>query len=91
MMITANICRWIYLGLTLIGLTLGATTVGYSSVDATQPAWLIVAQAVFGFLAGGSGILAALNTVDQDIRVVTKDAATKPEATEIEAVTSPLQ
>lgn len=65
-MIPASARRVIYLVLAVTGLTLGATQVGYASVDINAPAWLIVATAVYGFLAGGGGILAVLNTPPAD-------------------------
>ena len=65
-MISANIRRTIYTTLAILGLALGACQVGYSSINLEQPAWLTVALAVYGFLAGGGGILAVLNTPAPD-------------------------
>ena len=65
-MIPANVRRIIYLSLAVIGLTLGAIQVGYSSIDVAAPAWLTVAVAVYAFLGGSTGILAVLNTPMSD-------------------------
>ena len=61
-LITPTIRRIIYLMLAIAGLGLGATQVGYSSITTEQPSWLTVATSVYAYLAGGSGILAVLNT-----------------------------
>ncbi|MEI2827328.1 MAG: hypothetical protein V9F04_13725 [Dermatophilaceae bacterium] len=60
--IPAYVRRIVYVALAVAGLALGATQVGYSSIEATQPDWLTVALGVYAYLAGGSGILAVLNT-----------------------------
>lgn len=52
----------IYLAMAIFGLLIGATQVAFASLKVEQPAWLIVATAVYAYLAGGSGILATLNT-----------------------------
>ena len=54
--------RYIYLTLTITSLAIGALTVAYSSIGHNLPDWLTIATAVYTFLAGGSGILATLNT-----------------------------
>lgn len=54
--------RTIYVALAVAGLALGATQVGFASIGAEQPTWLIAALSVYAYLAGGSGILATLNT-----------------------------
>jgi hypothetical protein len=41
----------------VVGLTLGATQVGYAAAAAAQPAWLTVALAVYAFLAATLGIM----------------------------------
>ena len=61
-LITPTIRRTIYVIMAVAGLGIGATQVGYSSISAEQPDWLTVATAVYAYLSGGSGILAALNT-----------------------------
>lgn len=52
----------IYRGFGVVGLSLGATQVGYSAAEAGQPVWLTVALAVFGFVAGAVGYTAQSNT-----------------------------
>lgn len=52
----------VYLVYGLIGLGLGATQTAYSAAGTSQPTWLVVAFAVFGFLGTGLGIVAAGNT-----------------------------
>lgn len=64
-LIPAVVRRTIYVLLAIAGLVLGATQVGYSSIEASQPEWLTVALSVYAYLAGGSGILATLNTPRQ--------------------------
>lgn len=61
-MLTPKIRRSIYLVMAVAALVLGSLQVGYSSVNAPSPGWLVVAMAVYAYLAGGSGILAVLNT-----------------------------
>ena len=52
----------IYLILAIIGLALGATQVGYASIEAAQPDWLTIGLAVYAFLGGGLGFTAATHT-----------------------------
>lgn len=63
--IPAHVRRIVYVVLAVAGLVLGATQVGYSSIEMNQPEWLTVALSVYAYLAGGSGILATLNTPRQ--------------------------
>lgn len=54
--------RIVYTAFWIIGLILGAIQVGYASTDLGQPTWLVVALAVFAFLAAGVGYTAFANT-----------------------------
>jgi hypothetical protein len=46
---------------TILGIALGAVQVGFASLNAGQPKWLTAALAVYAFIAGALGILAAKN------------------------------
>jgi hypothetical protein len=52
----------IYLGYSMVGLTVGAVQVGYLAAQLPQPTWLTVALAVVPFLGAGLGLTAASNT-----------------------------
>ena len=70
---TPTVRRNIYLTMTLLGLAVGAANVGYSSIDHSIPEWLTFATAIVTFLAGPTGILAALNTPARDGEVVVSE------------------
>ena len=57
----------IYLILAIIGLALGATQVGYASIEAAQPDWLTIGLAVYAFLGGGLGFTAATHTGPREV------------------------
>lgn len=54
-----------YAVLALVGLALGATTVGFVAVAATLPKWLVAAQAVFGFVSAATGFVARANVAPE--------------------------
>lgn len=54
--------RRIYAIFATIGVAFGATQVGYSAAGESQPTWLTVALAVFSFISGAVGYVAASNT-----------------------------
>ena len=66
--ITPKVRQVLYLVFALVGLALGATTVGFSTAEVPQPTWLKVAQAVLSFLAAGFGYTAASHTIVSDDR-----------------------
>lgn len=51
--------------LAVVGLILGATTVGFLAAQVTLPMWLIVAQAVFGYVATAFHFVARVNVPSQ--------------------------
>ena len=51
----------VYTTLALLGVVVGATQVAYVALG-TQPQWLTVALAVYGFLASAGAVTAATNT-----------------------------
>lgn len=58
--------RVLYVVSFVVGLVLGGCQVGFAAADATQPAWLTVAFAVYGFAGAYLGITAATNTPRTD-------------------------
>ena len=62
MELTPTVRRYIYFVLAVAGLIVSSLNVGYSSIEHENPSWLIVCTAVYGFLASPAGILALLNT-----------------------------
>lgn len=52
----------VYAVVALVGFALGGIQVGYSAAEVGQPVWLVVAFAVYGFVAAGTGAAAAGNT-----------------------------
>lgn len=52
----------VYTLLSIFGLALGSTQVGFAAADAGQPTWLTVALAVFAFVGGAVGFTARQNT-----------------------------
>ena len=60
--IPPNVRKIAYAIYGLIGVGLGATQVGFSAAELSQPVWLVVAMAVFGFIGGAFGVTAASNT-----------------------------
>lgn len=52
----------VYWAYTVLGISLGAVQVAYATLEHAQPGWLKVALAVFTFLGGAVGIVAATNT-----------------------------
>lgn len=54
--------RKVYTALAFVGLALTATAVGFASVSAALPAWLIAIQSVYAAVAAGSGYMAKVNT-----------------------------
>lgn len=57
--IPAKVRLYLYLVFAVVGLGLGATAVGFSTAEHSQPTWLKVAQAVLNFVAAGFGYTAA--------------------------------
>lgn len=57
-----DIRRIIYYVLAVAGVVIGALQTAYGALGQDRPAWLIVATSVLAYLAGGSGVLAVLNT-----------------------------
>lgn len=62
--IPAKVRGPIYALYALLGIAVGATQVGYSAADLSQPTWLTVALAVYAFLGTAIGYTAAANTTD---------------------------
>lgn len=60
--IPAKVRGVIYSIYAVVGLALGATQVGFSAANESQPVALTVALAVFAFLGTGIGYTAASNT-----------------------------
>lgn len=60
--IPAKSRKRVYSIFALVGIAFGATQVGYSAAGAGQPTWLTVGLAVFGFVSGAVGYVAASNT-----------------------------
>ena len=58
--------KLVYGWFAFIGLALGSVQVGYSAADVGQPAWVVVATAVFGFISAGVGYTAYANTSKED-------------------------
>ncbi|MDF1603413.1 hypothetical protein [Nocardioides sp. YIM 152315] len=54
----------IYAGYATLGVAFGATQVGFATAHVDQPAWLLVAFGVFGYLGTALGLVAAANTAD---------------------------
>lgn len=59
--LTGPLRRKLYITYALVGVTIGATQVGFASADAGQPTWLTVALAVFAFLGTAFGFTASAN------------------------------
>lgn len=69
---SANIRKAIYAAYVVAGVLIGATQVGFASIEgAGQPTWLTVSLAVYAFLSVPLGSLAAANT--GVVQVVTQD------------------
>lgn len=51
----------LYVVFALVGLALGATSVGFSAADLSTPVWVDVAQEVYLFLGVGFGVVASSN------------------------------
>lgn len=60
--LTPRVRYYLYLVLAILGLTLTSTTIGYATVEAGQPDWLKIAQAVFTTIATAVGYTAASHT-----------------------------
>ena len=63
--IPASARKKVYGVFALVGVTFGATQVGYSAASLDQPSWLTVSLAVFTFVSGAVGYVAASNTPDE--------------------------
>lgn len=65
-LIPAHRRQQVYAVFAVVGVILGATQVGYAAAEQSQPVWLTVALAVFGFLSGAVGYVAASNVALPD-------------------------
>lgn len=58
--------KWIYVFYATLGITFGATQVGFATAGQDQPTGLLVAFGVFGYLGTALGLVAAANTAPVD-------------------------
>lgn len=58
----AKVRRYFYAFYAALGISFGAVQVGYATAGVSQPTWLLVAFAVFGYLGTALGLVAASNT-----------------------------
>lgn len=75
----------IYVFYSTLGITFGATQVGFATAGADQPTWLLVSFGVFGYLGTALGLVAAANTQPVDtaqIEALTKAFAERESAAE---------
>jgi hypothetical protein len=61
-----SIRQKIYVIYALIGVILGAIQIAYSSLQLTQPPWLVAVLAIFAFVGGPLGLTAASNVPKSD-------------------------
>lgn len=81
--IPAKTRKPIYGAFAVIGVVIGAIQVGYAAVDVANPQWLIVALAVFPFVAGAVGFTAQAAT-DTSEAAAQSDPGDVPEEIEHE-------
>lgn len=59
--------RIVYIAYAVIGVALGATQTGFSAAEVGAPLWLVVASAVYLYIGGAFGIVAASNVGAQSL------------------------
>lgn len=68
--INPNVRKYFYYIYGLLGVAIGATQVGYSAAELSQPVWLTVSLAVFGFVGAAFGITAGQNVATRFVEPI---------------------
>ena len=63
--IPAKARQYIYLSYSGVGIVMGAILAGYGSLQMVTPDWLVVAQAVYGYVGTATNIVAASNVTPE--------------------------
>lgn len=62
-----------YVAYAIIGVGLGATQTGFSAAEVGSPLWLVVASAVYLYVGGAFGLIAAQNVGAREVVVPDTD------------------